>query len=184
MLSWANNASEYELPVDVFGYSILCYEVLTRKILYTGSTFQHSWDVSSFVSETKRLLILDEFPNEMKTVIAESWDQDPSKRPTFREIDARVESKRIKRQQNPKPPRPSVLGDSSSSDISSVKEETLTTPLINEEEVDSTLTVNDQPRKIEHEISRSSLINITDAPTADLDLTQDDVLSHLVDDIF
>ncbi|KAL7716776.1 Protein kinase [Entamoeba marina] len=188
-------SAEYGLPVDVFGYSILCYEVLTRKIPYTGSTFQHSWDVSSFVSEGKRLPILDEFPNEMKTVIAESWDQDPSKRPTFREIDARVESvwkefhekhleeKRIKRQQNPKPPRPSVLGDSSS-DISSVKEETLTTPLINDEEVDSTSTVNDQPRKIEHEISRSSLINITDAPTTDLDLTQDDVLSHLVDDIF
>ncbi|BFU20333.1 tyrosine kinase, putative [Entamoeba histolytica HM-1:IMSS-B] len=82
------NGSDYGTPVDVFSFAVVAFELLSKSMPYSNQDlFQHNWDIADFINSGKRLAIPSSVPKEMADLITNCWNQDPSARWTFQQID-------------------------------------------------------------------------------------------------
>ena len=74
----------YTEKADVYSYGMMLWEILTRKLPFASYTFQHQ--VEDDVVRGIRPDIPDDCWPEYATLIEESWNANPAKRPDFHEV--------------------------------------------------------------------------------------------------
>jgi len=86
---------QYDEKVDVFSFALVMYEV-THKFLMVGTlpiTEEPGEEVQRYaqrVSNGFRLPLSKQFPQQLRTLIADCWAQDPRQRPSMKEVVGRL----------------------------------------------------------------------------------------------
>ena len=79
---------KYEKPADVYSFGMMCWEIFSGKVPFAGKTdikIMNMHNKASRGGKVKRPS-LDDISKEVAPVVVACWSQDPSARPTFREI--------------------------------------------------------------------------------------------------
>lgn len=74
----------YGKPTDVYSFGILLWEILALERPF--NKLSHEAHAKEIIMNGKRPQIPKKWPVYIKTVISESWADDPSKRPDFQRI--------------------------------------------------------------------------------------------------
>ncbi|XP_071087310.1 uncharacterized protein [Haliotis cracherodii] len=82
-------AGEVTLKADVYSFGLILWEMLTRKIPYEGSSM---FQILEKVRLNKRPEIPSECPVELAGFISRCWDNNPARRPVFKEVLSTLES--------------------------------------------------------------------------------------------
>ncbi|XP_067663814.1 uncharacterized protein [Haliotis asinina] len=82
-------AGEVTPKADVYSFGIILWEMLTREIPYDGSSM---FQILEKVRLNKRPDIPAECPVELAGFIARCWDNNPARRPVFKEVLSTLES--------------------------------------------------------------------------------------------
>ncbi|KAH3758266.1 LRR-GTPase of the ROCO family [Pelomyxa schiedti] len=80
----------YNQSCDVFSYAIALYELYTEQTAYPLQTFKTFFQVSQYVLEGNRRPIPPDCPAKCAALITDCWAHEPSNRPGFKEIEARI----------------------------------------------------------------------------------------------
>lgn len=81
------NKSCYDISVDVYAFGILMYQVLTGLQPYSELNLTSIEQLKREVVDNRyRPTFTVNFQYEMKQIIESCWDEEPSKRPTFKDI--------------------------------------------------------------------------------------------------
>lgn len=76
--------SDYTLKADVYSYSIVMYEIITREIPYKGLSHEIIKEKVLNLHERPDMdLIPPSCPQELKKLMTLCWRTDPHKRPSF-----------------------------------------------------------------------------------------------------
>ncbi|KAH3765649.1 tyrosine protein kinase [Pelomyxa schiedti] len=81
----------YNQSCDVFSYAVTLYELYVDEDCYPPTLFKSFYQVSQFIMEGKRRPIPDSCPSDYARLVTDCWQQDPSARPSFKEIESRVQ---------------------------------------------------------------------------------------------
>jgi serine/threonine protein kinase len=73
---------EYSAAVDVYGFGMVCYELLTGKLPFQG----HPLSDYDLVLSGKRPDMPEDWESWVKTLLQRCWDEDPHQRPGWGEI--------------------------------------------------------------------------------------------------
>jgi serine/threonine protein kinase len=83
---------EYGTPVDVYAYGMILYEIFTLKKPFWEKNFQTTFAVQQHIIEGNTPTIPADVPGEMKDLMLQCWNMNPSERPTFRKIVEKMKS--------------------------------------------------------------------------------------------
>lgn len=78
------------LPIDVYSFGMILYEVYSRKDPYEG---EDVWDVLAQIADPKtqrRPPVPNATPSDVATLMVDCFNSDPDLRPSFQEIDIRL----------------------------------------------------------------------------------------------
>ncbi|KAL7570909.1 hypothetical protein ACA910_002543 [Epithemia clementina (nom. ined.)] len=82
---------------DVYAFGILLYEVYSRKNPYEGEDFASVLGKVADANICKRPPIPEGCPFEIERMMKKCWDGEPTRRPTFKELDVKLKSFRAAR---------------------------------------------------------------------------------------
>ena len=166
---------------------------MDRRVAYSH-VFEHSWDVSKFVTDGNRLTIPSDWNEDLQQLIKDCWDNDPLKRPSFKEIEERIEA--VWREMHAKRLEEKNLNQTKQEDSSSEEEQIKTVSevtLTSDEPKPVQPVTSVQPAEDEHkpliqEVEADTTIDtgvLVNEPedTNTIDLTQDAVINQLLDDV-
>ncbi|KAH0795320.1 TKL family protein kinase [Histomonas meleagridis] len=77
-------SNDYDGKVDVYSFAMLLYEMLTEKLPFTGKNFHQV--AYAVVEKGERPHLPRHGNSSISSLIKTCWNQNPKKRPTFREI--------------------------------------------------------------------------------------------------
>jgi len=81
-----SNTKHYSKSIDVFSFGIMAAHVLNGKLVYEGDPeFDSIYAFAMLVSQGLRPVI-GECSEDLKQLIKDCWDTDPSKRPSFETV--------------------------------------------------------------------------------------------------
>lgn len=84
---------DYDLPVDVYSYGIILWEMLTEEVPFAGKESHNI--ILMVVIQHLRPPIPENIPTNLKKLIELCWSQDPQDRPTFEHITSLFENKKV-----------------------------------------------------------------------------------------
>lgn len=73
----------YDEKIDIFSFAMLLYEMASKKRLYKD--LKNKYQICTFLSAGRRLS-LNAIPKSFHNIISQCWAQDPSQRPSAREV--------------------------------------------------------------------------------------------------
>ena len=76
----------YDKEADVFSYGILLWEIISLKWAFNGYSTQDFYQKVVIRNERLPLKYGKRWPLILRTILTESWDPDPKKRPNIRRI--------------------------------------------------------------------------------------------------
>jgi len=83
----------YPFQVDVWSFAMICSEILSRKVPYSGLKAKDFYNQISSTQSMGNKSLRPDLPNncaELTNLIQECWSQDPLQRPTFSNICERL----------------------------------------------------------------------------------------------
>ncbi|KAH3742599.1 protein serine/threonine kinase [Pelomyxa schiedti] len=82
----------YSPSCDIFSYAVLLYELYIEKEPYPNTEFKSFFAVTQFILTGQRRPIPETCPSDLASLIADCWAQDPLQRPTFQEVETRMQT--------------------------------------------------------------------------------------------
>lgn len=83
----------YGLPVDVFSFSIIMFEIITGEEPYKANgRWPSQIELAKKVSNGERPIFTDDISEPMINLIERCWNEDPDERPSFSEIYQQISS--------------------------------------------------------------------------------------------
>ncbi|ELP84382.1 protein serine/threonine kinase, putative [Entamoeba invadens IP1] len=82
------NKQKYKKSADVYSFAMTMFEIVNWEEAFQKSDvrFKYAWDIADFISAGKRLVIPNQVPNVLSTLITKCWDQDLQQRIEIQEI--------------------------------------------------------------------------------------------------
>ncbi|KAK8866523.1 hypothetical protein M9Y10_009487 [Tritrichomonas musculus] len=84
---------EYDLPVDVYSYGMILWEMLTEEVPFLGK--ESAQVIYMVVIQQSRPPIPENTPNNLKKLIEKCWSPDQFERPTFEKIVSFFTSRKV-----------------------------------------------------------------------------------------